>query len=428
MMVARATVALVTIVIIAIVIALIVSWFYQNTLFESIWNKTSTDIWETFSQSFQENSINWLVISTVLVGILTAVIKFLSEQYIPQQRIKKARKIAIQKYSYPLFNSAFSLARQINDLILGNEGKLVDPNDDLYRLKVLYYFGCFLGWCRILDREAFTEYSEQKETLVNKKIQRFYAHYGLTLKGLISNSYFAESINFKGGLENLDMYKKGDYMSDYNDDRNVGKLINKETAYVEPLAITAIGDLMIKKVSEKKEDKLPDLISLVEFAHDYENSTDFKRWFRYLEKMMEGLTDSPTDAKRNRLLIFLCYLTIFEQFIAVSNFRFMSIYIWNIVRYYLSPIQYYKRAKRRIATRGKRRRIDSEYISLGMKDVFLAIFWGRPVGHKSPHYYIKWLHPIPRQQFYQDVKRLGYSRQKVNAMLNYSNNYYSGFE
>ena len=106
-------------------------------------------ILDMLSRSFEQNTILWIVISGVVGAFITSVVKFIFEQTLPEWQQKKASKIAIQKYSFPLLRSAYNLDTTIQTLLHSSDKRRFDSSkDEYFHLKVLYFFGCFLGWCR----------------------------------------------------------------------------------------------------------------------------------------------------------------------------------------------------------------------------------------------------------------------------------------
>src|SRR5437899_263725 len=106
------------------------------------WN----DIASTFTTSWGPTTVGWIVISGIIAGVVTQILKFVFEQTIPQWQRKKATRIAIQKYNNPISQSAYNLITTIKDI-------LEDPdvvNNQNRRLSILFDFGCFFGWIQIL--------------------------------------------------------------------------------------------------------------------------------------------------------------------------------------------------------------------------------------------------------------------------------------
>lgn len=239
---------------------------------------------DTLLKSFQEHSIIWILISAGIGGLVGALLKFVFEQVIgPKYQSATTAKVALRKYSYPILRAADTLDRRIQNLISFVYKKWYDDtNDDYYRLSTLYAFGCYFGWCKILENEAFIEFQSS-----DRKAREFNIHFNRVFKGITGFYYFKD-------IEHDEMP-------------------SVEEATVPRLALTGIGELMIKKPEDK--DSLPSVLDFVEFARSYTTSPDFKKWFSYLDGLLSGLSRSADNARWNRLVVFAINLRIFVQFL-----------------------------------------------------------------------------------------------------------------
>ena len=239
---------------------------------------------EFILRSFEEYSIIWIIISAGIGGLIGSLIDFIFNQLItPKLQISRDSKAAIKKYRYPILRSADTLDRRLENLIKFVDRKWFDdPEDDYYRLSTLYLMGCYFGWSKVLEDEAFLEYE-----LSNKKAKQFSIQFNRVFKGLTGFYYFKDV--------------KDSEMSDI------------KQASVPRLALTAIGELMLKK--SKSEDGMPSVLDFVEFIRQYESSPDFKRWFGYLEQLLSDLKRDGNDAKWNRLVVFASNLRGFVAFL-----------------------------------------------------------------------------------------------------------------
>jgi hypothetical protein len=238
------------------------------------------------SRSIQEHTVLWILISAGLGGLIGAVIKFVFEtvaafQY--QQRFT-AKKM-LRTFRHPLLRAADSLDRRLENMInfIGKKW-YEDPHDDYYRLSTLYLFGSYLGWCKILEDAAYLELEASDQSAREFSI-RFYR----VFKALTGFWYFS-------GLDE-------------------GEIDGIEEATVPRLALTAISELMLHNSSEDKG-QMPKLLGFVEFAKQLRESSEFQKWFAYLEKGI--LTDhkpSRTSARWNRLLVVASTLRAFVAFL-----------------------------------------------------------------------------------------------------------------
>ena len=244
-------------------------------------------------RSFEEHSIIWIIISAGIGGLLGALIKFVFEQVLgPRLRSVRAAKVALRRYTYPILRAADTLDRRIENLIRFVDKKWFDdPKEDYYRLSTLYLFGRYFGWCKILENEAFLKYE-----ISDRKARNFNIRFYRVFKGITGFDYFK------------------DLKADEFEDLEADEVSSIEAATVPRLALTAIGELMIKK-HEGTEERLPTVLDFVEFARDYKTSHDFKKWFSYLENVLSGLSNSMKNARWNRLVVFATNLRVFISFL-----------------------------------------------------------------------------------------------------------------
>ncbi len=239
---------------------------------------------EFILRSFEEYSIIWIIISAGIGGLIGSLIDFIFNQLIaPRLQISRDAKAAIKKYRYPILRSADTLDRRLENLIKFVDRKwLDDPEDNYYRLSTLYILGCYFGWSKVLEDEAFLEYE-----LSNKRAKQFSIQFNRVFKGLTGFYYF----------------------KDVDD----SEMPNIKQASVPRLALTAVGELMLKKSQD--EDGMPAVLDFVEFIRQYESSPDFKRWFGYLEQLLSNLEKDRNNANWNRLIVFASNLREFVAFL-----------------------------------------------------------------------------------------------------------------
>jgi hypothetical protein len=266
-----------------------------------------SSVLDTLFSSFEEHSIIWIIISGIIGAFLTATTKFFFEHTLPQWQLKRATRIAIQKYSFPVLRSAYVLETTVRDLLLGiYKKRLYESRDDYYRLRVLYLFGRFLGWCKILSNESVLEYVERSEIIKSKNVKKFTMYYDLIFQGIINLSYFS-------GIEDI---SSAEY----------------ESARIPALVVSCIGDLMIKESTKSKE-IFSDIISFLEFTRYYQENPEFKKWFSYLENLLTGLESSQTNPKWNRLIIFYTNLCVFIDFLNRNNKKStLTGFLLNVIR------------------------------------------------------------------------------------------------
>ncbi|NIS81631.1 MAG: hypothetical protein GTO14_15820 [Anaerolineales bacterium] len=240
-------------------------------------------------QSFEENSFVWILISGGIGGIIGSLIKFLFEQVIGPRYVRATEaKVALRQYIYPILRSADALDRRLENFIRFVDRKWFDdPEDDYYRLSTLYLLGSYFGWCKILEDEAFLEYETS-----DKRAKEFSIHFYRVFKGITGYYYF----------QNVDEEE----------------MPSIDEAVVPRFALTAIGELMIKDQDPSKTSPSK-VLQFIEFTKQFEQSEEFRRWFRYLEELLSGLRRAKNVAKWNRLVVFAINLRIFVSFLDTAQ-------------------------------------------------------------------------------------------------------------
>lgn len=235
-------------------------------------------------QVFEENSVIWVIISAGLGGFIGALINFIFQQVLtPQLENRRSAKKALRKYRYPLLRAADKLDRRLENLIkFVDENWFEDPSDDYYRISTLYLFGCYFGWCRILEDEAFIEYE-----VSDKKARLFNIEFYTVFKSITGFHYFR-----KVSDEQISSVKE---------------------ATIPRLVLTAIGELMI----EAREDEAGTfaVIKFTDFVKQYKASLEFQKWFSYVENLLKDLKCDKNDARWNRVVIFATILRGFVVFL-----------------------------------------------------------------------------------------------------------------
>jgi hypothetical protein len=127
---------------------------------------------EWLTRSFQEHSILWLLLSSIIGGVIGATVKFLFESLLPQRLLQRREILAVKrKYSTPILLAADELRDRLQNMI-----RLIDlierenwlPSNDLtgyYYLSTLFTVARFIGWQRILRREVvYLDFTTTTET------------------------------------------------------------------------------------------------------------------------------------------------------------------------------------------------------------------------------------------------------------------------
>jgi hypothetical protein len=311
---------------------------------------TFSGLWDTLSHSFQQNSILWILISVGLGGLLTAALKFVFEQTLPEWRQKRAKRIALQKYSFPLTQAAYILYLAIERLIddirdISRKENLqkfskfeqksdINPKDDYYCLSILYAFPCFFGWYRILENEAFLEFSELYEKESNIKTsglsyesyenQQLYPKPGGTTSVIIS-AMFNKNVLINLQLEDIyhGLFKDIVNHSLFGRDNYL-----KEISGIPKFALNAIGDLMINESQGSKK-----VLSFIEFIQIYNNDGNFRKCLSYIVDVIIEMERS-SSSNQGLTMILKFYLRIreflyFKQITMYGQNTTMELHIRN---------------------------------------------------------------------------------------------------
>ena len=117
-------------------------------------------------RSFEEHSIFWLITSGIIGGIITLTLRFFFDDIL-KMKLEQRRTLnkIVKHYSSPLLRAGFSLERKVNGYIRDIDKGWYENEDPYYKLSLLYGFGEFLAWIRILEREKnFLEFNRSKHT------------------------------------------------------------------------------------------------------------------------------------------------------------------------------------------------------------------------------------------------------------------------
>jgi hypothetical protein len=190
------------------------------------------------TDSFEQYTVAWLVISSLAGGIIGGAIKFGFEDVLrPMLGWRREAKQVVRRYATPLVRSAEALERRIN-ILIRNEEKRWFEEDEYFRLSTLYAFGEHLGWIRIVERRfGFLPFeSSRRGSQFNRRLNGIF-------RGLTSHGYFR-----KQDPEAVD------------------------ASTVPRLMLTAIGEVMTAEDGER-------VIEFTDFAQRYANDAQFRRWF-----------------------------------------------------------------------------------------------------------------------------------------------------
>jgi hypothetical protein len=214
------------------------------------------------TESFQANTVAWLLISTVFGGILGAAVKFLFEDFLrPWLGVRRETRRVTQRYAAPLVRSAEALERRIN-ILVRNADKKWFATDEYIKLSTLYVFGEHLGWIRIIEREfGFLPFeSSRRGRRLNERLNGIF-------RALTSHAYFR-------------WHPEPDAVSE---------------SALPRLILTAIGEAMTS------DSEPPRAVEFTEFVKLYANDAQFRRWFLEVERFLAA-ADPASPLRWDRLI------------------------------------------------------------------------------------------------------------------------------
>jgi hypothetical protein len=225
------------------------------------------------SRSFEEHTVAWVVISSLVGGVIGGAVKFTFEDVLrPVLGWRRDAKQVVRRYATPLVRSAEALERRINILVRNHEREWF-VKDEYFRLSTLYAFGEHLGWIRIVERRfGFLPFeSSRRGAVFNRRLNGIF-------RGLTSHAYFRTAD------------------TDAVDASTVPRLM-----------LTAIGEVMTTEDGER-------VIEFNDFARRYSKDAQFRRWFGDLVGFLEKAR--PLDPLRwDRLLLTAANLRALARFL-----------------------------------------------------------------------------------------------------------------
>ncbi|MEU0505457.1 hypothetical protein [Nocardia sp. NPDC005998] len=137
------------------------------------------------TRSFQQYTVIWIVVSSLVGGVIGSGVKFVFEDLLrPVFGARRETRVTIRKYTTPLVRSAESLERRINNFVR-NRTEDWYASSDYYRLSTLYCFADYLAWVRVIEEEfGFLPYESSRYG------RRFNQRFRGPFKALSSFSYF----------------------------------------------------------------------------------------------------------------------------------------------------------------------------------------------------------------------------------------------
>jgi hypothetical protein len=214
-----------------------------------------------FSQSFGQDTVFWLIVSSLVGGVIGSAVRFGFEDLLrPRFGASRDIRATTRKYSTPLIRSAESLERRINNF-LRNLDQGWYATDEYYRQSTLYVFANYLAWVQIIEENfGFLPYESSRSGQVfNRRLNGFF-------RALSSFSYFS-----------------------WSTDR-----ASVEASQVPRLALTAMGEL-----TENPDASAP--LRFSEFTALYRDNETVRDAFTYLDKFLLG-AEAGDPFRRDRLI------------------------------------------------------------------------------------------------------------------------------
>jgi hypothetical protein len=213
------------------------------------------------TDSFEQYSIAWILISAFVGGVIGSATKFLFEDvFRPRLGLRRDAKAVLARFTTPLLRSSETLERQINNFIL-NAYKDWYRTSDYYRLSTLYSFAEYLAWVRLIERRLGFIAIE-------------HSHGGRRLDQAINGLFRA--------MSSFHYFR-------WTKDNGV------ERSAVPRRLFTAMGE-----VSIVRRDGDDTVLEFSEFCVRYVNDEQFQRWFRELDEFLTCVRDDPF--RRDRLI------------------------------------------------------------------------------------------------------------------------------
>lgn len=257
-----------------------------------------------FNNQLNETSIFWLLLSSLVGGVIGASFKFIFDYLLPENLKSRKEVLEIKsKYAVPIFYSAVELRKRLDNvlklikIIEKGDGWLnkEDP-DDYYFLSTIYITAQFFGWTQILRRTVvYLDLSSTSETKA----------YSYGLEAIISSFSNPALMEEKPASDPK----------------------NTEDKWVYSIWLQAIGDQMIKK-----EDSEYSVLSFAEFCDKLKDTKnkDFQKW-------MKPLVDFYDDLKSNQIRFrrIAAIHAIVNSFIELNDPKYLRtrkwVYYWNVL-------------------------------------------------------------------------------------------------
>lgn len=212
------------------------------------------------TQSFADHTVVWLLISTVLGGVVGSGITFVYQDVLkPWLTFRRDTERLVRTFTTPLVRAAETLERRIDNFVV-NPGSTWYADDEYYRLSTLFVFADYLGWVRTLERQfgfVPVESAARGRQLQHRLDGLF--------RALTSRAYF----------------------------RGAADPAAVEASELPRFMLRAIGEAVTDPKEPRKSTEF------TEFVRRYEAEPQFRRWFAELDAF---LRTAGADLARSRLI------------------------------------------------------------------------------------------------------------------------------
>jgi hypothetical protein len=206
------------------------------------------------TDSFEEHSVAWILISAFVGGVIGSATKFLFEDvFRPRLGLRRDARAVLARFTTPLLRSSETLERQINNFVR-NADKGWYRTSDYYRLSTLYTFAEHLAWVRLIERRL----------------------------GFIAIEHSHGGRRLDHGINGLFRALSSFHYFRWSDDEAV------ERSAVPRRLFTAMGE-----VSIVRQDGADAAVEFSDFCVRYVTDQQFQRWFRELDEFLASAADDP---------------------------------------------------------------------------------------------------------------------------------------
>ncbi len=239
-------------------------------------------------KSFEENSLIWFFISTILGGFIGATFKIFFENFVPFKLSSfRETNTEFQNYLHKLLLSAKHVDNRLDFTIKNREGSFFHNNNNS-KLSFYYAICQYFCWMRILQENALNKFIKQP-----KRYRKFIILFFDVHKSLCSSFHFKEISDLKT------LYDIGGAIPAYE--------------------INFIVDSMLANVDENKTIIKSAIISQSEFIEKYNTNIEFKSHFNPFDNWMNKISDVKENIAWNRLLLFSYQMKLLIKYIDCKN-------------------------------------------------------------------------------------------------------------